>query len=266
MIGFNRFPPDSAAAVLDMYDNSLAYLDAQLARLFAHLKAQHLWDSTVVVLTGDHGQAFYEHGFSAHGNLPFTELARAPLLIRAPDLAPGLDDRPAQHVDVPPTILSILGLPPHPAFQGIDLTGAPPPADRPLFVVTQTAMANAYAIIRGRYTLITDARMGITSLYDDAADPEQRHDVCESRSAICDMLQGELDMWRKVQVEYYGTPKGRFRSYVPNLQFPPLFDRPLLARAAADSCDRTDRHAALPPCHAAADRPQALPHSRATTQ
>src|SRR6185437_1625547 len=60
-IGFNRFPLDSASAVHDIYDNSLAYLDAQVGRLVDHLKATGMWDSTVFVLTGDHGQAFLEH-------------------------------------------------------------------------------------------------------------------------------------------------------------------------------------------------------------
>src|SRR6185437_14591116 len=52
-IGFNNFPADSAPAVMDLYDNSLAYADAQIGKLFHHLKAQGLWDSTLVVVTGD---------------------------------------------------------------------------------------------------------------------------------------------------------------------------------------------------------------------
>lgn len=218
-IGFNRFPLDSAAAVHDIYDNSLAYLDAQVGRLVDHLKATGMWDSTVFVLTGDHGQAFLEHGFAAHGNVPFAELSRAPLLIHAPGLAPGADDRPSQHVDVPPTILSILGLPPHPGFQGIDLTGPPPPRNRPRFVVAQTALANAYSIVSGRYTLIADVQHDFVMLYDDSLDKAQKHDLSRALPAVRDSLLRELDMWRRVQLEYYGSAGDMFRWYPFNLDF-----------------------------------------------
>jgi arylsulfatase len=218
-IGFNRFPPDSAAAVQDIYDNSLSYVDAQIGRLITQLEQRGLWEHTVFVLTGDHGQAFFEHGFAAHGNVPYVELSRAPLLIRAPGLTPTLDDRPAQHVDVAPTILSILGLPPHPGFQGIDLLGARPPADRPRFVVTQTALSNSYSIVRGGHTLILDGRSGAVMLYDDRADPTQRRDISDSLPAVADSLLRELEMWRRVQLEYYGSPYARMRWYPPNVRF-----------------------------------------------
>jgi arylsulfatase A-like enzyme len=218
-IGFNRFPLDSASAVHDIYDNSLAYLDAQVGRLVDHLKATGMWDSTVFVLTGDHGQAFLEHGFAAHGNVPFAELARAPLLIHAPGLAPGADDRPSQHVDIPPTILSILGLPSHPGFQGIDLTGARPPADRPRFVVAQTALANAYSVVSGKYTLIADVRNGFVMLYDDSLDRAQKHDLSSRLPALRDSLLHELDVWRRVQLEYYGSERDMFHWYPFNVEF-----------------------------------------------
>lgn len=218
-IGFNHFPPDSADAVHDMYDNSLAYLDSQVGRLVGYLKNRGLWDNTIFVLTGDHGQAFYEHGFAAHGNVPYAELARAPLIIHAPGLSRGLDDRPSQHVDVPPTVLSLLGLPPHPAFQGIDLTGPRPPDDRPLFVVAQTPNSNSYSIVNGQYTLILDDFTGLITLYDDEADPAQKRDISRTHRALRDSLLHELDMWRRVQLTYYAHVDDSVKAYPPSLVF-----------------------------------------------
>src|SRR5690606_29022338 len=134
-----------------------------------------------------------------------------PLVIHAPDLAPGADDRPSQHVDIPPTILSILGLPPHPGFQGIDLTGSPPPRERPRFVVAQTALANAYSIVSGRYTLIEDIQNGFVMLYDDSLDAAQKRDLSLSLPEVRDSLRHDLDMWRRVQLEYYGSSGNMFR-------------------------------------------------------
>jgi arylsulfatase A-like enzyme len=202
-----------------VYDNSLAYLDSQVGRLVDYMKTHGLWENTIFVLTGDHGQAFYEHGFAAHGNVPYAELARAPLIIHAPSLSPGLDDRPTQHVDVPPTILSLLGLPPHPAFQGIDLVGPRPPNDRPLFVVAQTPIANAYSMVDGRYTLILDDFTGLITLYDDAADPAQKRDISRTRRALRDSLLHKLDMWRRVQLLYYAHAADSTKTYPPDLVF-----------------------------------------------
>ena len=218
-IKFNKFPRDSVHAVLDMYDNSLAYADAQIGRLLDHLKSAGLWDSTVFVLTGDHGQAFYEHGFAAHGNLPFAELVRVPLIIHAPGLTPVVDDRPAQHVDVAPTILSLLGLPSHPAYQGTSLTSKQFARDRPLFIVAQAGIVNGFGIIRGRYTLILDDADKRELLFDDASDPSQRHDLASQLPVMRESLRHDLDMWREVQLSYYLRRPSEIRTYAPTLRF-----------------------------------------------
>ncbi|MHC4948141.1 MAG: sulfatase, partial [Planctomycetota bacterium] len=119
MLGW--FPEDQVDLVRDVYADSLAYVDAQLARLVAHLERIGGWDRTLVVVTGDTGQAFYEHGFASHAGPLYDEVMHVPLVIRAPGLAATVDDRPVQHVDVPPTVLHLLGLPPHPSAQGVSL-------------------------------------------------------------------------------------------------------------------------------------------------
>lgn len=193
------------------------------------------------MLTGDHGQAFYEHGFSAHANLPFIELVRVPLIIRAPGLAPGIDDRPAQHVDVAPTILSLLGLPPHPAYQGISLTGPQPLHNRPLFTVAQSAIANGYSIIRGRYSLILDAAHKREMLFDDVRDPAQRNDLAAQLSAVRDSLRHDLDMWREVQLDYYSRATDQARWYAPSVRFRIPINRTHMASDSGQSLQGTVR-------------------------
>ncbi|HSK30094.1 MAG TPA: sulfatase, partial [Candidatus Limnocylindria bacterium] len=99
-IRFGQFPRDRADIAKDLYADSLAYVDNQIARLFEHLKRQGRWGRTLIVVTSDHGQAFFEHGFVAHGGPLFNEVMKVPLVVRAPGLAPALKDRPAQHVDI----------------------------------------------------------------------------------------------------------------------------------------------------------------------
>ena len=120
-IMWGKFPRDRIATVKDRYADSLFYVDTQIARLFDHLRRRGLWNNTVFVIGGDNGEAFYEHGFAAHASWLFDEVMKVPMIIRAPGLMPGLDDRPAMFLDIPPSLFELLNLPPHPSFQGISL-------------------------------------------------------------------------------------------------------------------------------------------------
>src|SRR6185295_18028698 len=61
-ISIGWFPREKAEVVKNVYADSLSYVDAQLERLIRRLKERGEWDRTVLVVSGDHGEAFYEHG------------------------------------------------------------------------------------------------------------------------------------------------------------------------------------------------------------
>ena len=216
-IPFGYFPPEKRQVVLDLYADSLHYLDDQIGRLFDYLKQSGRWDDTIVVFTGDHGEAFMEHGFSAHGNVLYQETQRVPLVIKAPGLSPGVRRTPAQQIDVPPTLLGLLGLPPHPAYQGMDLFGDVP-AWRSIYMVCQTPIAEQYAIVRGRYKLMLDVRPFGASLFDLEADPGETKSVADAHPAVVKSLLDRLQTWRAVQLEYYESPPQYDRFYPPVLE------------------------------------------------
>jgi arylsulfatase A-like enzyme len=62
---------------------------------------------------------------------------KVPLLVRAPGLKSGVEDRLAQHVDIAPSILGLLGLPAHPSFQGIDLFNSVPDPKHSAYMLVQ---------------------------------------------------------------------------------------------------------------------------------
>ena len=93
-IMWGKFPIEKIDVVKGRYADSLFYEDTQIARLFEHLKSHGLWENTVIVIGGDNGEAFYEHGFAAHASSLFNEVMKVPMIIRAPGLRPGEDDRP----------------------------------------------------------------------------------------------------------------------------------------------------------------------------
>ena len=82
--GFRPRQPLPAAdrqALMDGYDNSLAYLDTQIGRLVKALKSSPAGNNTIILITSDHGEAFGEHGAWQHGNDLHREEIHVPLIV-----------------------------------------------------------------------------------------------------------------------------------------------------------------------------------------
>lgn len=214
-IRFNFFPVDSAEVVRGVYRNSLHYVDMQIARLVGHLKATGQWEHTILAVMGDHGQAFFEHGFAAHGNQLYEELLRTPLIMHVPGLEPGVRQGLAQHVDVAPTILDVLGMPPHPGFQGVSLL-----SERRVFAyaTVQTPMANQYSVSDGRFKLVLDGRSGSSALRDLALDPAESLNWATRMPGIAVQLRERVETWHALQIEYYSNPLLQVNRFAPVLQ------------------------------------------------
>ena len=74
--------------IKNRYLNAVHHLDSQFARVFAYLKEKNLLDSTIVILLGDHGEEFMEHGYWGHNSTFVNEQIRTPLVIWMPGQAP----------------------------------------------------------------------------------------------------------------------------------------------------------------------------------
>jgi len=216
-ISIGRYPEEKTAIVKNVYADSLAYVDVQLNRLFDHLKKTGQWERTLVVVTGDHGDAFYEHGTSAHANGVYDEAIRVPLVIRAPGMQGRREDRPAHLLDIAPGVFHLLGLPPHPSFQGEDPFAPTWRKDRTRFVMSDTPWITQLGVLRSGYKLIRDGESGGSLLYDLAADPGEKKDAAETRPDQFRDLNRRLSAWRHSQLEYYDNPFRQSREYPPIL-------------------------------------------------
>ena len=106
----------------DLYDAALRQLDDHLGTLFAELERRGLLASTLVVVTADHGEEFFDHGNVGHGRSLYQEMLHVPLLVRGPGVAAGLRiEQPVQLVDVAPTLLAWLHAKPLASAGGRDL-------------------------------------------------------------------------------------------------------------------------------------------------
>jgi len=93
------------------YLTALRETDDQIHGLVALLDRLGLRDKTLIVVTGDHGEAFKQHGTLGHGNDLYEESVHVPLFMIAPQLAPARRfDRLTGHIDIPPTIADVLGV------------------------------------------------------------------------------------------------------------------------------------------------------------
>jgi arylsulfatase A-like enzyme len=214
-IMWGKFPIDKVDIVKGRYADSLAYEDTQIARLFQSLKDHGQWDNTVFVIGGDNGEAFYEHGFSAHASSLFNEVVKVPMIIRAPGLEPGQDGRPAMFLDVPPSVLQLLGLPPHPGFQGISLVEVQPDPDRSVYTIVQTPAAFQSAIVRSGFKLLFSEWDGRYYLWDQVNDPAEKRNLASSRPDLVQDLDRRLRLWRQEQLAYYADGPRQSREYPP---------------------------------------------------
>lgn len=97
------------------YINATHHLDSQLGRVFDALRAQGLLDSTIVIVTGDHGEEFMENGRWGHNSTFSQEQIRVPLLVHVPGQAAGQVTHMSSHLDLPATVLAALGVDVDPA-------------------------------------------------------------------------------------------------------------------------------------------------------
>ncbi len=105
-----------------IYDSDVSYQDMLLGKLLAKLDELGIADQTMLIVTADHGEEFWEHGICGHGNTSREVLLHVPLVIHYPPLFPGGVVRGgAEGVDVLPTLIDALGSEPNPTMQGASL-------------------------------------------------------------------------------------------------------------------------------------------------
>ena len=105
-----------------LYDGEIRFTDLHIGRLLDELRAKGLYDKTVVVVTGDHGEGFGEHGgIYHHGYHLYSPQTKVPFLIRVPGLPPRHTKTPAGHVDIMPTLVNLAGGTPNDDMMGRSL-------------------------------------------------------------------------------------------------------------------------------------------------
>jgi arylsulfatase A-like enzyme len=116
-------PTADLERLISLYDGGIAFVDAQVGRLLARLDELSLARDTLLIVTSDHGEEFFEHGQKTHRRQLYVESVEVPLILRWPARLPR-GTRVAGTVgliDLVPTILAAAGVPMSLALPGSDL-------------------------------------------------------------------------------------------------------------------------------------------------
>jgi arylsulfatase A-like enzyme/Flp pilus assembly protein TadD len=174
------------------YEGEVAFADHCVGQVVEKLRQLGLYDSTLIVISGDHGEMLGEHGELNHGFFIYEGAVRVPLVVRVPGAkAAGRQiDLPASLIDIVPTVLSLVGAEVPREVQGVDLSpwlagrGAGGGA-RPLYAETVTPTryygANSLlGVISDGWKYIETTR---PELYDLRSDPTESVNLVEREPA-----------------------------------------------------------------------------------
>ena len=189
---------DFRANRLALYDGALRYVDHEIGRLLDALQEMGRLDETLVVVTSDHGEEFWDHaslgarlggdprGFFGigHGHSMFQELLRIPLVFTGPGVKQGLQIHCLTSLlDVAPTVLDLLGVPVPEAMRGETLAplidGDEPvamTASKAIYAESPAYGPAAWSLIDDGWKLITRAD-NVELLFHLAEDPAESTDL-----------------------------------------------------------------------------------------
>ncbi|OYR48149.1 MULTISPECIES: sulfatase [unclassified Halorubrum] len=178
-----------------LYQATVRQVDASVGRLLDALEAAGVADETAIVVAGDHGEEFQEHGHLAHYPKLYDELIRVPFIVNVPGEDGG---RVSEHVGldaIPPTVADLLGIESPPEWRGESVTpavrGDADPDQEPVVSVTvrgeevteqpiPRSMADGDLLVSVRdaeWTYVENADTGETELYHRPSDPTQQEDL-----------------------------------------------------------------------------------------
>lgn len=175
------------------YRNALHYSDTAIAKLTTGLAQRGLDEKTMIVIVGDHGQAFGQHeGNYGHTFFLYEENVRVPLMFVLPKLA-----RPVQigqvvsTLDVAPTVLDLLGSESPNVFQGRSLL----PAEYRMALFFTDYSQALLGLRDSRWKFLHEVESGRLRLFDLEVDPGERNNLAEHHANRVQTYRDRLTRW-----------------------------------------------------------------------
>jgi lipoteichoic acid synthase len=190
---------------LNRYLNCVRYLDFFLNNLIDQYKRLSLYEDTIFVIFGDHGEGFGEHGRYVHEDNPYEESLRVPLIIHAPWRFQHGErvEELSNLTDILPTVLDLLGYEVKGGkYPGYSLL-RPLPEERILFF-SCTNKDKCLASIRGYEKYIHHYGDQPDEFFDISEDPLEKRNLLDERAEEAGKCRDELLAWRSRINAIYG--------------------------------------------------------------
>jgi arylsulfatase A-like enzyme len=188
------------ASAGDAYRGEVSYVDHYIGRMVADLKQRQLLERTLIVVVGDHGEGFGEHGEKGHGIFCYDESVKVPLIFVNPLLLkkPAHVQQPTSLVDIMPSVLEMLGVSAAENSQGASLVAAMAGRDektpRPLYLESMYGRemnnwAPLTGLISGPFKYIS---LPQAELYDLKNDPGEKDNLFFKKNLQARAMDREL--------------------------------------------------------------------------
>ncbi len=197
--------------IIGLYDGELAFVDHWLGIFFDYLKEEKIFDTSLIIITADHGEEFWEHGSFEHGHSLYQEVLNVPLIVRFPGGENGgmvVKDY-VSLVDIAPSILSYLGI--ETAFRSngrsfISMPGAViRPMNRGIIGELNRIGPPLQCIIRAPYKLILNTVSGKIEIYNLEKDPREKENLFGKKLAyppeIVDQIRATASIIKSLKKE-----------------------------------------------------------------
>jgi arylsulfatase A-like enzyme/Tfp pilus assembly protein PilF len=181
------------------YDGEIAFADAQVGRLIGFLKANGLYQNTLIVLAGDHGESLGEHGEKNHGFFIYNATLHVPIIIRLPGSStPRVVSELASLADLMPTVLHVLKIDVPTQVQGVNLlplmSASKAAESRSLYAETflprlHFNWSELRAVETEKYHFIDAPK---PELYDLSKDPGETQNLYAEKKAVAEEMRARL--------------------------------------------------------------------------
>ena len=194
-------PPEPFASEYadNPYAGEIAFTDHCIGQVIDKLKELELYDSTLLIITGDHGEMLGEHGELEHTYFIYESAIKVPLLVKLPGQKKGATvTQPVGLVDLVPTLCSLLDIDRPARVQGHDIVpllygDIPEGYERFIYsesvTPTRFGASSLMSISTGRWKYIQAPR---AELYDISADPGEENNLIEKEPHRARILEDRL--------------------------------------------------------------------------
>ncbi|UCH33405.1 MAG: sulfatase-like hydrolase/transferase [Armatimonadota bacterium] len=191
--GRAKLTPDDKGYMEALYDDGVRYADRWLGRLLKHLRESGMYDNTLIIISADHGEEFWDHGGWEHGHSMYDELLHVPLLIKFPHghHAGKRVSRLVGLIDLMPTVLDVVGLPIPRGVRGQtlleNLSNGPASRDgREMYAESALRGEELKALRTPEHKVIFHTESRAVEVYDLRADPGERRNLAGDPAAAAE--------------------------------------------------------------------------------